>query len=207
MGRWEGVAKSNEWYTPKYIFDALECEFDLDVAAPVERKHCHVPAKAFITENSLLVDWYGFIWMNAPFGNRNGLVPWLDKIRLHNNGIALVPDRTSAPWWQRAAKQCDAIFFINHKVRFVKPDGTTGDSPSCGTTLFAYGEIAKCAFMKAQANGLGIVLRRKLGYSDSGNSLIAYEPFTFYSSDQATNTLGIRWKQQSESPTMISVGR
>ena len=28
------VNTSDEWYTPKYVFDALEEEFDLDVASP-----------------------------------------------------------------------------------------------------------------------------------------------------------------------------
>lgn len=30
----EAAGKSDEWYTPKYIFDALNTWFDLDVAAP-----------------------------------------------------------------------------------------------------------------------------------------------------------------------------
>jgi hypothetical protein len=38
--------------------------------------------------------------MNPPFGGRNGLAPWLDKFFANGNGIALTPDRTSAPWWQ-----------------------------------------------------------------------------------------------------------
>jgi len=33
MSHWEAAGKSSEWYTPKYIFDALGCTFDLDVAA------------------------------------------------------------------------------------------------------------------------------------------------------------------------------
>ncbi len=34
MSHWEASGESNEWYTPKYIFDALGTRFDLDVAAP-----------------------------------------------------------------------------------------------------------------------------------------------------------------------------
>lgn len=30
----EALGKSYEWYTPKYIFDALSLVFDLDVASP-----------------------------------------------------------------------------------------------------------------------------------------------------------------------------
>ena len=32
MSHWEATGKSDEWYTPKYIFDALGAEFDLDPA-------------------------------------------------------------------------------------------------------------------------------------------------------------------------------
>lgn len=52
MSAHETVAKSDEYYTPKYVFDALECEFDTDAASPDDRTYCHVPAKKFITENS-----------------------------------------------------------------------------------------------------------------------------------------------------------
>jgi hypothetical protein len=47
--------------------------------------------------------------MNPPFGPRNGIVPWLEKFFAHGNGIALVPDRTSAPWWQRFAPKAAVI--------------------------------------------------------------------------------------------------
>lgn len=154
MSHWETCGKSDEWYTPKYIFDSLECEFDLDVAAPVDRRYCNVPAKDFITENSLSVEWYGFVWMNPPFGKRNGLELWLSKINKHHNGIALVPDRTSAPWWQKAARQCDSLLFLNKKVKFIRPDGTCGGSPSTGTTLLAYGETAVSALKRASNIGL-----------------------------------------------------
>ena len=30
MSIWEGPGKSDEWMTPKYVFDALGCTFDLN---------------------------------------------------------------------------------------------------------------------------------------------------------------------------------
>lgn len=160
MSKWENTGISDEWYTPKYIFDALNCQFDLDVSSPVDRKYCKTPANHFITEDSLTKDWEGYVWMNPPFGGRNGIIPWLDKIYKHGNGIALTPDRTSAPWWQKAIRQADAVLFIDGKVKFIKPDGTQGKSPSTGTTLFAYGDKAVSALYTAQRNGLGTVLEK-----------------------------------------------
>lgn len=158
MSTWETPGASDEWYTPAYVFDALECGFDMDVAHPRDHE-THVPADAFIFADSLTEAWRGFIWMNPPFGGRNGLEPWLDKFFAHGNGIALTPDRTSAPWWQAAAKRADAILFVDGKIRFERPDGSVGKQPGNGTTLFASGIQALDALRIAQRNGLGLVTR------------------------------------------------
>ncbi|TIX28891.1 DNA N-6-adenine-methyltransferase [Mesorhizobium sp.] len=159
MSHWEADGKSNDWYTPAYIFAALGCEFDLDVAHPATAK-THVPAKQFISANSLEQDWFGFIWMNPPFGARNSLSTWLDKFFAHGNGIALTPDRTSCPWWQAANRQADAVLFIDKKVKFERPDGSLGKSPSNGTTLFAAGPRAVQALIAADNAGLGSTMCR-----------------------------------------------
>src|SRR5690554_3391996 len=101
MGYWDKPGASDEWYTPAYIFDAMGARFDLDVAHPNGRT-THVPAGRFYWSASLDLDWSGFVWMNPPFGGRNGIVPWLEKFIIHGNGVALTPDRTSAEWWQYA---------------------------------------------------------------------------------------------------------
>lgn len=135
------VGATDEWYTPRYIFDALGCTFDMDVAAPADGPR-HTPTRRWYSADSLSLPWSGFVWMNPPFGGRNGLVPWLDKFFAHGNGIALTPDRTSAPWWQAAAKRADALLFLNGKTRFERPDGTVGKSPGDGVTLWAAGPYA-----------------------------------------------------------------
>lgn len=162
MSAWETMGKSDEWYTPKYIFDALACDFDLDVSAPIEGPR-YVPAKSWhsLPNNSLEMNWYGRVWMNPPFGGRNGLVPWLDKFIKHGNGIALTPDRTSAPWWQYTANRTHAVLFISGKVQFERQDGTLGKSPSTGTTLFAIGDDCVDALHQANKYGLGCIFRRE----------------------------------------------
>lgn len=182
MSYWERISKSDEWYTPKYIFDALQCEFDMDVAAPIDRTYCHVPAKEFIVEDSLTKDWKGFIWMNPPFGKRNGLEPWLRKISRHRHGVALVPDRTSAPWWQSAANESDALLFINHKVKFIRPNGTVGGSPSAGTVLLAYGQVAVNSLVTAEQNKLGILFKKfgNNGYRMRSEFGLFREPISNY---------------------------
>ncbi len=155
MGIHERPGATDEWYTPPYIFDALGCEFDLDVAHPGFPSASWIPARDIITENSLSSEWHGFVWMNSPFGGRNGIVPWLEKFIRHGNGIALTPDRTSAPWWAEHAVKADAILFISPKVKFIGSDGKQGKSPAQGTSLLACGGNAIAALCNASRNGLG----------------------------------------------------
>lgn len=154
----ERPGATNEWYTPAYIFDALECTFDLDVAHPGFPLAFWIPAREIITERSLEKKWDGFIWMNPPFGGRNGIVPWLEKFIRHGNGIALTPDRTSSPWWGRCASRSNAILFISPRVKFIGIDGNIGKSPPQGTSLFACGESGIAALRNAERKGLGTLV-------------------------------------------------
>lgn len=153
------VGATDEWYTPPEVFEALGVTFDLDVASPGWMKTPWLPARAFLTANGLEIDWAGFVWMNAPFGGRNGLTPWLEKFTQHGHGIALVPDRTSAPWWQMYAPNMDLILFWHRKIQFVGTDGKRGKSPAQGTCLFGLGERATVPLKRAQDAGRGILMK------------------------------------------------
>jgi DNA N-6-adenine-methyltransferase (Dam) len=102
---------TTEWYTPPEIFSAMETDFDLDVCSPGAEIVPWIPAKRHLTkrDNGLVVDWHGFVWMNAPYGIRNGIAEWIEKFIEHGNGVAIAPDFTSTEWWhtltERAAGQ------------------------------------------------------------------------------------------------------
>src|SRR4051812_828078 len=97
----------------------MACWFDVDVASPGGHVTPWIPASRFIVSDSLNEQWDGLVWMNPPFGRRNGLVPWLKRFISHGNGVALVPDRTSAPWWRAAAPQMDGLLFVSPKIKFI----------------------------------------------------------------------------------------
>jgi hypothetical protein len=158
MALHERPAKSDEWYTPPHVFEALGERFDMDVASPGAEIVPWVPAFDHLTANGLIAPWQGFVWMNAPFGGRNGLAPWLTRFFGHGEGIALTPDRTSAPWWQFFASHADAILFLAPKIHFIPGNGAVASSPAQGTTLFAAGPRAKAALIRAEALGAGLYL-------------------------------------------------
>lgn len=159
MSHWETVGQSDEWYTPKYIFDSLRCRFDLDPANAAENG-AHVPSFERYASEGLEREWNGFVWLNPPFGKRNGLVPWIRKFINHGNGIILVPDRTSAPWFHLLASHSDMVLFVAGKIKFERPDGSCGKSPSTGTALFAIGPRGQSGLVNARKHGLGLIFTK-----------------------------------------------
>jgi DNA N-6-adenine-methyltransferase Dam len=155
MSAWEREGLSDDWYTPKYIFDALSEYFWMDVAAPKEGPR-YVPCDSWLWQNSLESSWLDFVWMNPPFGGRDSeaKLKWMRKFFDHGNGVALTPDRTSAQWFQYSGARADAILFVAPKIKFERPDGSIGDRPSNGTALFAAGQRAVQALMNARSLGL-----------------------------------------------------
>jgi hypothetical protein len=155
MSYWEAIGQSNDWFTPPEIFEALGETFDLDPAHPMRGTTC-VPAVRIFCERGLELEWSGFVWMNPPFEGRNGIDPWLNKFFDHGNGIALTPDRTSAPWFRKAWKRGSLVLFTK-KIKFIRPDGSRGRSPSNGTALWAAGERGELALRRAASSGFGIL--------------------------------------------------
>ena len=149
----QSVGATDEWYTPRYVFKAMGVRFDLDVSgAPCGLGH--VPADCFIRKDSLSQEWFGFVWMNPPFGRRMAIVPWLEKFFAHGEGVALVPNR-SGPWWNAYVPRAHLTLQVAEKIKFIKPDGTLGKQPGTGTTLLALGERGIQALHNAGAAGLG----------------------------------------------------
>lgn len=148
------IGLSDDWYTPPDIFAALGEVFDLDPCSPGEGHW--VPAGRVFTkaDDGLRQHWNGFVWMNPPFGGRNGHVPWMRKFFEHGNGIGLVAARTSAGWWHDWMPKADAILFPRGKTKFIRPDGSQGGSPGTGIALFSAGSRGTRALRNC---GLGMV--------------------------------------------------
>lgn len=149
------IGATSEWFTPPEIFDALGLTFDLDPCSPGPDHW--VPARKVYTQadDGLAQPWHGLVWMNPPFGGRNGQVPWLRKFFAHGNGIALVAARTSAGWFHDEAVQAETMLFPRGKTKFIRPDGSIGSSPGTGIVLLGMGATANAALMRS---GLGLCL-------------------------------------------------
>lgn len=150
----QAVGATAEWYTPPWIFEALGVEFVTDGASPGKSVVPWVPALKHSTRAEP-VPWFGSVWLNPPFGERrNQIEPWLAKLEAHGDGIALVPNRTGADWWQDYAQRADGLLFIRGKVRFLRPDGSEGESPGYGNVMMAFGRRMAGALRSCRIGGL-----------------------------------------------------
>lgn len=96
---------SDDYYTPKWIFDVLGLEFDLDVASPPAGPP-FTPCRRYYTQkdDGLVQPWEGRVFMNPPFSKPE---PWVRKFTAHRNGIAILAV-SKARWmdllWETDAK-------------------------------------------------------------------------------------------------------
>ena len=142
------ISGSVEWFTPRWVFDALGARFDLDPCSPGEGL-THVPASHHLTkeQDGLALPWVGRVWCNPPYGP--GIEKWLWKCAtLAQDGvgsaIALVPNRTDTRWFQKAMADADATLFLAGRIKFHRgdKDAPPTGSPGTGSALIGYGPWA-----------------------------------------------------------------
>lgn len=111
---------SDEAYTPRWVFDAMGLEFDLDVAAPVGGPW-HVPTKNYYTvaDDGLASPWSGLVWCNPPY---SGMSPWVDRYVEHDRAVLMGLALNRCQWLARAIKASDAVALLGN-VGFSTPNG------------------------------------------------------------------------------------
>jgi hypothetical protein len=157
------ASKTSEWLTPAFFFPALRLTFDLDPAHPGRNNlYCTVPTRRIytVTDDGLRQPWSGLTWLNPPFGDRRGKVPWLRKFFAHGNGIALVAAYTSCDWFHNlVVPHAQTLVFPRGKTKFLRAsDGSLGKEPSTGSVLIGMGSVANAALRRCEL-GLFVHIR------------------------------------------------
>ena len=130
---------TDEWYTPKEIIDALGV-FDLDPCAPIEPLYQTAIGMYNKNHDGLNRNQYGRVWLNPPY-SRPLIEQFIAKMAEHNNGIALLFNRCDSKMFQDVIfPKATAMKFLRNRIRFIRPDGTRGNHPGCGSVLIAFGE-------------------------------------------------------------------
>lgn len=137
---------NNEWYTPaEYIEAAREVlgTIDLDPAS-CELANQTVKAGKFFSadEDGLSQNWHGNIWLNPPYASEL-IRKFVDKLLSSefDSAIVLTDACTDTKWFEKLAEKSAGILFTNHRIKFLRPDGTEGSgSPTRGQAFFYFGD-------------------------------------------------------------------
>jgi phage N-6-adenine-methyltransferase len=112
------TSKSDNWETPQWLFDELDCVFHFvtDVCATDDNKKCD----RFFDEkiDGLKQHWVGNCWMNCPYGRAIG--SWVKKAYDSKEActVCLLPARTDTKWWQNYVMKADVIKFLKGRLKF-----------------------------------------------------------------------------------------
>jgi hypothetical protein len=126
-----------EWLTPPELVRQLG-EFDLDPCSPVDAPFVHAKLNYTVLDDGLSKEWFGRVYMNPPYGK--GMDLWMNKMKLHGNGIVLIFARTETRnFFEHVWYEADAILFVKGRIRFYHVSGEQGGSPGAPSVFIAYG--------------------------------------------------------------------
>ena len=157
----------NEWYTPPKFTEAARRVMggiDLDPASN-ELANKFVGADAFYTkeDDGLTKPWRGRVWLNPPYAQ-----PLISEfaaavVEKHEKGefeqaIVLVNNATDTKWLQSMMRVCDAMCFLEGRVRYLDKTGDPKNSPIQGQVVLYFGNAT--SFFFEEFSSFGVVVRR-----------------------------------------------
>ena len=84
-------------------------------------------------------NWFGRVFCNPPYGRNLHL--WLEKLKSHGNGIAVVFARTETKcFFENVWYSADALLFVKGRIRFYHVSGKQGGTPGAPSVFVAYGK-------------------------------------------------------------------
>jgi hypothetical protein len=125
---------SQEWYTPKYILDALG-PFDLDPCSPMVRPFDTAKMHYTKADNGLCRPWVGRVWLNPPY---NDIQTWMWAMAQHGNGIALTYNRLGTHWFNELVMPyTTGLRVLTGNVKFMRQNDVASPAPH-PSVLIAY---------------------------------------------------------------------
>ena len=139
------LKKNDCLQTPEWVWGQLG-KIDLDPCAAPNTNIGINNWRIEFGENGLEREWFGFVYCNPPFSQKE---LWADKMIKHGNGILILPERGSAPWFGPLAEKCDAYWVMGKKINFIGGPS----SNNLGSCLFAFGKDAVIRLMESNLPG------------------------------------------------------
>jgi len=146
-----------EWLTPPEMVKSLG-EFDLDPCTPLNPPFVHAKVDFNIKDDGLSKEWFGRIYMNPPYGK--GMEKWIERLKIHGNGIALIFARTETKcFFNHIWDDADAVLFVKGRIKFYNLEGNQMGTPGAPSIFIAYGKNNALALEKSGIAGRFIMLK------------------------------------------------
>ena len=146
-----------EWLTPPELVKQLG-EFDLDPCSPIDAPFYHATNHYTIVDDGLSKEWKGRVYLNPPYGR--GMELWLEKLKYHGNGIALIFARTETKcFFEHIWHDADAILFVKGRIKFYHVSGIQGGTPGAPSVFIAYGKENAIALQNSGIEGRFLSLK------------------------------------------------
>ena len=145
-----------EWLTPPELVKQLG-EFDLDPCSPIDAPFYHAKKHYTILDDGLSKKWSGRVYLNPPYGR--GMELWLEKLKNHGNGIALIFARTETKcFFEHIWYNADAVLFVKGRIKFYHVSGIQGGTPGAPSVFIAYGKENATALKNSGIPGRFLLL-------------------------------------------------
>jgi len=133
-------------------------DFDLDPCTPIDPPFVHAKTNYNITDNGLQKEWFGRVYLNPPYGK--GMDKWMEKLKHHGNGIALIFARTETRcFFQHIWDDADAVLFVKSRIKFYNIDGVQKGTPGAPSVFIGYGKDNANALSASGIDGKFIQLK------------------------------------------------
>jgi phage N-6-adenine-methyltransferase len=135
------VDYSDEWYTPRWVIDALG-PFDLDPCAPLVRPFDTAERHLTLEDDGLTSDWgTDRVWLNPPYSQ---VEAWVRKLARHGRGTALVFARVETAYWHDTIwPHASGVLFPRGRISFLTAPSpqahNAGHNAGAPSALVAFG--------------------------------------------------------------------
>ena len=146
---------SNYFSQGANIIFADNCKYEIDEKSCVNKLYGFCLGLFGVHKNSIRFGWtynketdglfwdWGdkskVVWLNPPYSSKL-IKAFVKKLSEHNNGIAIVVNRTDNLLFQEIIfPKAKSMIFMRRRVKFINPDGESR-SPMFGSCLIAFGD-------------------------------------------------------------------
>lgn len=146
------MKKNDCLQTPEWVWKPLG-HIDLD---PCAGEHTAIGRANYALErgqDGLVLPWQGFAFCNPPFSLKE---VWAEKCIAHGDGLLLLPERGSAPWFGPLAVAAGCYWVMGQKINFIGGPS----SNNLGSVLFPFGPKAVNRLLRSGLPGHFVEVKR-----------------------------------------------